>query len=63
MNHRGTIPNPMAEGAPVAGIQIIGEFKRSDFGFGESFPAPLLSDVVFIKGDGEFAIKKEASSN
>ncbi len=58
MNYRGTTANPNAEGAPVAGIQIIGEFKRSDFGFGSKFPAPMISDVVIIKADGEFGHKK-----
>jgi len=58
MNYRGTTANPNAEGAPVAGIQIIGEFKRSDFGFGSKFPAPMISDVVVIKADGEFGHKK-----
>lgn len=58
MNYRGTTANPNAEGAPVAGIQIVGEFKRSDFGFGSKFPAPMISDVVVIKADGEFGQKK-----
>src|SRR5690606_35061659 len=52
--YRGTTANPNADGAPVAGIQITGEFKRSDFGFGSGFPAPMISDEVFIKADGEF---------
>lgn len=58
MNYRGTTANPNADGAPVAGIQIIGEFKRSDFGFGSKFPAPMISDEVVIKADGEFGHQK-----
>lgn len=58
MKYRGTTANPNADGAPVAGIQITGEFKRSDFGFGADFPAPMISDVVSIKADGEFGHKK-----
>jgi len=58
MKYRGTTANPNADGAPVAGIQITGEFKRSDFGFGSKFPAPMISDEVYIKADGEFGHKK-----
>lgn len=58
MEYRGTTENPNANGAPVAGIQITGEFKRSDFGFGSGFPAPMISDEVTIKADGEFGHKK-----
>lgn len=59
MKHRGTTQNPNANGAPVAGIQIIGTIKRSDFGLGSKFPAPMLSDEVQIKADGEFGHKKD----
>lgn len=58
MNYRGTTKNPNAEGAPVAGLQFISEIKRSDFGLGANFPAPMLSDAVQIKADGEFGIKQ-----
>jgi len=58
MQYRGTTANPNANGAPVAGIQITGEFKRSDFDFGSKFPAPMLSDAVTIKADGEFGHKQ-----
>jgi polyisoprenoid-binding protein YceI len=58
MKYRGTTANPNANGAPVAGIQITGEFKRSDFGFGGQFPEAVISDVVRIKADGEFVHKK-----
>lgn len=54
MMYRGTTANPNANGAPVAGIQIAGVIKRSDFGVGNGFPAPMISDEVVIKADGEF---------
>lgn len=57
MEHRGTTANPNANGAPVAGIQITGTIKRSDFGVGKDFPAPMISDEVVIKADGEFGKK------
>lgn len=58
MLYRGTTANPNADGAPVAGIQITGNIKRSDFGVGKDFPAPMISDEVRIKADGEFGQKK-----
>lgn len=51
--YRGTIANPMSK-APTAGFQVTGIIKRSDFGIGAGFPAPMLSDEVTIKADGEF---------
>lgn len=54
MVHRGTTANPNANGAPVAGIQITGVIKRSDFAIGNGFPSPMISDDVRIKADGEF---------
>ncbi|HLS37994.1 MAG TPA: YceI family protein [Sphingobacterium bovisgrunnientis] len=59
LKHRGTTKNPNADGAPVAGIQITGQIKRSDFGLGAGFPAPMISDEVQIKADGEFGHKKD----
>lgn len=58
LEHRGTTENPNANGAPVAGIQITGEIKRSDFNMGSGFPAPMISDEVTIKADGEFGHKQ-----
>ncbi len=52
--YRGTIENPMSK-APTSGFQVAGTIKRSDFALGEKFPAPMLSDEVQIKADGEFA--------
>ena len=53
---RGTIENPQSK-AFVSGFQLTGTLKRSDFDLGAKFPAPMLSDEVQIKADGEF-IKK-----
>lgn len=52
--YRGTITNPMSK-AEDAGFQLTGIIKRSDFGFGSKFGAPMLSDEVTIKANGEFA--------
>jgi polyisoprenoid-binding protein YceI len=57
MLYRGTTANPNAKGAPVAGIQITGTINRSDFGIGSGFPAPMISNEVQIKADGEFGKK------
>lgn len=54
--YRGTIENSQS-GASTAGFQLTGTLKRSDFNIGPNFPAPMLSDEVQIKADGEF-IKK-----
>ncbi len=52
--YRGTVENPMTK-KPAVGFQLTGTIKRSDFGLGNGFPAPMLSDEVRIKADGEFA--------
>ena len=54
--YRGTVTNPMSKAA-TSGFQVSGVIKRSDFGIGEKFPAPMLSDEVRIKADGEFTKK------
>jgi polyisoprenoid-binding protein YceI len=59
MLYRGTTANPNAKGAPVAGFQITGTIKRSDFGVGTGFPPPMISDEVRIKADGEFGHKPQ----
>lgn len=51
--YRGTIENPMSK-KPTSGFQVTGSIKRSDFGIGGKFPAPMISDEVKIKADGEF---------
>ncbi|MGN6531586.1 MAG: YceI family protein [Ginsengibacter sp.] len=38
----------------TSGFQLTGIIKRSDFNVGPKFPAPILSDEVKIKADGEF---------
>ncbi len=55
--YRGTVENPMSK-APTAGFQLTGTIKRSDYNFGPKFPAPMLSDEVKIKADGEFIGQK-----
>ena len=57
MLYRGTTANPNAKGAPVAGIQITGTIDRSEFNVGNGFPAPMISNEVLIKADGEFGQK------
>lgn len=57
LNYKGTAKNPMANNEELAGIQVSGTIKRSDFNLGSKFPAPMLSDEVVIKVDGEY--KKE----
>jgi polyisoprenoid-binding protein YceI len=52
--HRGTIENPMSK-KPTAGFQVTGTIRRSDFNLASGFPAPMLSDEVKIKADGEFS--------
>jgi len=52
--YRGIIENPMSK-KPTAGFQLSGTIKRSDFALGNGFPAPMISDEVIIKADGEFA--------
>jgi len=51
--YRGTIENPQSKKL-TAGFQLTGTLKRSDFEVGPKFPAPMLSDEVKIKADGEF---------
>ena len=51
--YRGTVENPMSK-KPTSDFQVTGTIKRSDFGVGKKFPAPMLSDEVHIKADGEF---------
>ncbi|MCC9138479.1 YceI family protein [Pontibacter silvestris] len=51
--YRGTVENPMSK-KQTAGFQVTGTIKRSDFNLGNGFPAPMISDEVRIKADGEF---------
>ncbi|MBL4677322.1 MAG: YceI family protein [Mucilaginibacter sp.] len=49
----GTVLNP-ANQNQVAGFTASGIIRRSDFGIGPKFPAPLLSDDIRIVANGEF---------
>jgi polyisoprenoid-binding protein YceI len=51
--YRGTVAGQ--GGKEVAGFQLTGEIKRSDFTFGSKFGSPMLSDEVQIKANGEFS--------
>ena len=55
--YTGTITHPMNKNQ-VAGFQLTGVIKRSDFSVGNGFPAPMVSDEVRIKADGEFVQQK-----
>lgn len=56
--YKGTQINPMNK-KQTAGFKVSGAIKRSDFGIGEKFPAPMLSDEVKIQADGEFLENQE----
>ncbi|MEO8961731.1 MAG: YceI family protein [Ginsengibacter sp.] len=51
--YRGTNVDDKANKS-TSGFQLTGVIKRSDFNIGPKFPAPILSDEVKIKADGEF---------
>ncbi len=53
MWHRGSIQKKEGD-KYTAGLQFTTTIKRSDFDLGTKFPAPMLSDEVTLKGDGEF---------
>lgn len=53
MTYRGTTTNPQSK-KKVAGFQVVGVIRRSDFGIGNKFPSVMISDNVMIKADGEF---------
>ena len=57
LKYRGVTQNPMSK-ATTAGFQLEGVIKRSDFNVGPGFPAPMVSDEVRIKADGEFIQKQ-----
>ncbi|MES2418335.1 MAG: YceI family protein [Bacteroidota bacterium] len=58
LKYRGTVVNQMSK-ANTAGFQLEGIIKRSDFNVGPGFPAPMISDEVRIKADGEFIQKQQ----
>lgn len=49
--HRGVTTN---QGKSTAGFQLTATLKRSDFGIGPKFPAPMIADELTVKADGEF---------
>ena len=51
--HVGNFENPKKK-KTVSGFKITGEVKRSDFGVGPGFTAPMLSDEVQLIADLEF---------
>ncbi|HYH16013.1 MAG TPA: YceI family protein [Flavisolibacter sp.] len=53
LEYKGSVENPMSK-KQTAGFQVSGVIKRSDFNLGSGFPAPMISDEVQIKADGEF---------
>lgn len=53
LEYKGSTENPMNK-KMTAGFQVTGTIKRSDFNLGSNFPAPMISDDVRIKADGEF---------
>jgi polyisoprenoid-binding protein YceI len=53
LEYKGTVENPMSK-KQTAGFQVTGVIKRSDFNLGNGFPAPMISNEVHIKADGEF---------
>lgn len=50
--YRGSTVNAMNK-KTTYGYQVLGTLKRSDFNVGPNFPAPMISDMVRIKGDFE----------
>ncbi len=51
--YRGATINAMNK-KETTGFQVTGTIKRSDFELGNGFPAPMISNEVRIKVDGEF---------
>ena len=50
--YKGSTVNAMNK-KTTYGYQVLGSLKRSDFNVGPNFPAPMISDLVSIKGDFE----------
>jgi len=50
----GTVTHPMTK-KEMIGFKVTGKIKRSDFGVGAGFPAPMLSDEVKLIADLEFS--------
>ncbi len=54
LQHRGTVEHPQKK-KPTAGFKVTGTINRSDFNLGSTFPEAMISNVVRIEADGEFA--------
>jgi polyisoprenoid-binding protein YceI len=52
MIYRGSVINPQTK-KTSAGFKMTGTLKRSDFGIGDGFPEPMLSDEVKININAE----------
>lgn len=50
--YRGSTVNAMNK-KTTYGYQVLGTINRSDFNVGPNFPAPMINDMVRIKGDFE----------
>ena len=50
--YKGSTVNAMNK-KTTYGYQVLGTLNRSEFNVGPNFPAPMISDVVNIKGDFE----------
>jgi polyisoprenoid-binding protein YceI len=50
----GATIHPMTK-KEMCGFKVTGKIKRSDFGIGAGFPAPMLADEVSIIADLEFS--------
>lgn len=53
MTYNGSLEHPQSKKL-TAGFKLTGKIKRSDFGIGTNFPAPMISDEVDITINGEF---------
>jgi polyisoprenoid-binding protein YceI len=61
LKYKGTVQNPMSK-KQTAGFQVNGVINRADFNVGNNFPAPMISNEVRIKADGEFVPSTPATS-
>lgn len=56
MEYEGSIQDPKTN-KKIAGLEVEAKIKRSDFGLGSNFGAPVLSDEVEIEAKGEFVLQ------
>lgn len=55
--HYGAYTDPQS-GNRIAGFQIVGTIKRSDFGVGTGFASSIIGDDIHINGNMEFIRNK-----